>query len=65
MSNIKNITLLAYDIENEDLSSNYSDLFDNLKQKLGQGEIADNRRMKLNSESTEEDLLSDFAVAQN
>lgn len=65
MSNIKNITLLAYDIENEDLSPNYSDLFDNLKQKLGQGEIADNRRMKLNSESTEEDLLSDFAVAQN
>lgn len=58
----KSIKLLAYDIENEDIKSSHSCLFEKLKDKLGRGEIADTRRMRLNPKSNEEDLLSDFAV---
>ncbi|MBT0573663.1 hypothetical protein OKE68_10595 [Riemerella anatipestifer] len=58
----KTIKLLAYDIDNEDIKAPYSDLFEKLKEKLGYGESADTRRMKLNLSSSDEDLLSDFAI---
>lgn len=61
----KSIKLLAYDIENEDIKSSHSCLFEKLKDKLGRGEIADTRRMRLNPKSNEEDLLSDFAVTDS
>ena len=60
--NKKSIKLLAYDIENEDIKMPHSDLFEKLKEKLDKGGIANIRRMKLNSNSNEEDLLSDFAT---
>lgn len=58
----KKFTLQAYDIENEEIGKAYSDLQEKLKTKLEAREIADVRRMKLNPESPEEELLSDFAI---
>lgn len=58
----KRINLLAFDIENEDMGKAHSDLFDKLKMKLESGDNADTRRMKLNSDSPEEDLLSDYSI---
>lgn len=55
----------AYDIENEEIGKAYSDLQEQLRMKLSAGEIADTRRMKLNVDSPEEDLLSDFALARH
>lgn len=60
----KKITLQAYDIENEEIGKAYSDLQEKLRDKLGTGEIADVRRLKLNVDSPEEDLLSDFAITE-
>ncbi len=60
----KKMILQAYDIENEEIGRAYSDLQELLRKKLEAGEIADVRRMKLNVDSPEEDLLSDFALAQ-
>ena len=62
--NKKKFTLQAYDIENEEIGKAYSDLQEKLKEKLEAREIADIRRMKLNPESPEEDLLSDFAITE-
>ena len=61
---VKRMTLQAYDIENEEIGRAYSDLQELLRAKLLTGEIADVRRMKLNADSPEEDLLSDFALAK-
>lgn len=58
----KKIALQAFDIENEEMGRANSDLFEKLKKKLDAGDSADTRRMKLNSDSPEEDLLSDFAI---
>lgn len=61
----KNITLLACDIENGEISKNNSDLYKKLKIKLEDKNLnAEVRRMKLNSNSEEEDLLSDFAISE-
>lgn len=60
----KKITLQAYDIENEEIGRAYCDLQEQLRKKLSAGEIADARRMKLNADSPEEDLLSDYALAE-
>lgn len=62
--NKKKYTLQAYDIENEEIGKAYSDLYEKLEEKLKAREIADVRRMKLNPESPEEDLLSDFAITE-
>ena len=64
MDNKKKITLQAYDIENKEIEQAYSDLQSKLKAKLNAHGMADSRRMKLNLESTEEDLLSDYAISE-
>lgn len=64
MADKKNITLIAYEIENEDIRREYSDLYEKLSLKLKSGETANERRMRLNETSSEEDLLSDFAVTE-
>lgn len=58
----KTVKLSAYVIDNDDMGKKHSDLYDNLVEKLSQNQNADARRMKLNEKSTEEDLLSDFAL---
>lgn len=60
----KKFSLQAYDIENEEIGKAYSDLQEKLRTKLEAHEIADVRRMRLNPESPEEDLLSDFAITE-
>ena len=60
----KKITLQAYDIENDEIGRAYCDLQEQLRKKLSAGEIADTRRMKLNADSPEEDLLSDYALTE-
>ena len=62
--NVKKITLQAYDIENEEMGKAFSDLHERLRAKLEVREIADSRRMRLNADSPEEDLLSDFAITE-
>ena len=61
----KSIKLTAYVIDNDEIGKKYSSLYDNLVVKLSQNQDADARRMKLNEKSSEEDLLSDFAVRSN
>ena len=61
--NNKTITLHAYEIENEEIGSAYSDLMEKLAAKLLiQKETAGDRRLNLNKESKEEDLLSDYSA---
>ena len=57
--------MTAYGIDNDDIGKKYSTLYDNLVAKLSQNQDADARRMKLNEKSSEEDLLSDFAINVN
>lgn len=61
----KNILLHAYDVENADINSDVSDIYDVLFRRLNRDESANDRRMKLNSVSSEEDVISDFAVYEN
>jgi hypothetical protein len=61
----KNILLHAYDVENVDLNSEESDIYDVLLRRLNRDESANDRRMKLNSVSSEEDVVSDFSINQN
>ena len=61
----KKIKLQAYDIENDEIDKAYSDLQENLHTKLSAGEIADIRRMKLNADLPDEDLLSDFSLTKH
>lgn len=67
MGEVKNkpIKLTAYVIDNEEMGKKYSSLYANLVNKLSQNQDADTRRMKLNEKSSEEDLLSDFAINAN
>lgn len=60
----KNITLQAYYIENDDLKAAVPDLFVTLKQKWENEGIAANRRLLLNSTTSEEDVLADLQVNQ-
>ena len=61
----KNIVLHAYDVENVDLNSDIPDIFDVLLRRLNRDESANDRRMKLNSVSSEEDVISDFSIKEN
>ena len=62
----KKITLNAYLIDNTNLKEEHSDLTRNLIEKLHQQKgKARERRMKLNSESTEEDILTDYSINAN
>lgn len=67
MEEVKNkpIKLTAYVIDNDEMGRKYSSLYNNLVNKLSQNQDADARRMKLNEKSSEEDLLSDFAINAN
>jgi hypothetical protein len=61
--NNRAITLYAYEIENEEIGAAYSDLMEKLAAKLLiQKETAGDRRLNLNKESKEEDLLSDYSA---
>lgn len=61
----KNIVLHAYNVENVDLNSDMPDIFDVLLRRLNRDESANDRRMKLNSVSSEEDVISDFSINKN
>lgn len=62
----KKITLNAYQIDNINLKEEYSTLTTNLIKKLNEQKgKAKERRMKLNSESIEEDILTDYSINAN
>lgn len=62
----KKITLNAYQIDNINLKEEYSTLMPNLIKKLNEQKgKAKERRMKLNSESIEEDILTDYSINAN
>ncbi|MBD5247770.1 MAG: hypothetical protein HDS54_06370 [Barnesiella sp.] len=61
----RNILLHAYEVENVDLNSDISDIYDVLYRRLNRDESANDRRMKLNSVSSEEDVISDFSINEN
>lgn len=61
----KAVTLQAYDLENGEMHRPYSDLMEKLAAKLSaKGEMAGNRRLILNEESNEEDLLSSYSIKE-
>lgn len=56
----RKILLQAYDIENNDLKSNISDLLEVLSRRLNAEGTVSDRRLKLSSSSDQEDVLSDY-----
>ena len=60
----KNITLQAYEIENNDLKSTHSDLLNVLIKRLNNDTSANERRMKLHSSTSEEDVLTDYSISE-
>lgn len=61
----KKILLQAYNIENNDINSNESNLFQVLIKKLSGDSLASERRLPLNTTSNQEDLLSDYSLYQD
>lgn len=59
------IKLRAFRIENSTLTEPNSGILSLLRQVLTDSSIAQDRRMKLNEEDSDEDLLSYFAWQQN
>ena len=59
----KKFLLQAYNIENDDINSNDSNLFQVLIKKLKGESLASERRLPLNSTSNQEDLLSDYSLS--
>lgn len=64
---MKKVNLRAFQITNVDINNAYSDLGEQLKEKLSCSETVDNRRMRLNIEDpkNEEDLISYFQLKQD
>lgn len=64
---MKKVNLRAFKITNVDINNAYSDLGEQLKEKLSCSETVDNRRMRLNIEDpkNEEDLISYFQLKQD
>lgn len=56
----KKITLLACDIESDNINLSNSSLYTKLLEKLKTGAPADTRRMKLNASLPDEDMLSNY-----
>jgi hypothetical protein len=64
-TNNRKIKLRAFRIENQDLSSPDSGILGMLNHVLSATSTAQERRMRLNEEDADEDLLSNFSWAQN
>lgn len=64
---MRKVNLRAFQITNADINTAYSDLGEQLKEKLTCSETVDNRRMRLNIEDpkNEEDLISYFQLKQD
>lgn len=61
-TNMQSIKLSAYEIDNGEIGQEFSDLMKNLTIKLSDKNKSNIRRLKLNEDSDEEDLISDYSL---